>query len=197
MLPVAGGPAVPQASPYCSLCPVGTFSPGGNREQCNPCPFGTTSAPGSSSSASCVATLTACPAGQIAPPTAVTVSECSCLPGFGWTGNTATGRCQICPVGSFGLPEFGLQPCFPCGFGFTSPQGSVDPLDCYPVDQCPVGMWVPPGSISDPPSSEAECICRPGYGGGCLCRSAVDDQVTIWHVRRINAALQFLKKETK
>jgi hypothetical protein len=172
-MPVAGGPAIPQASsPYCSLCPVGTFSAGGNREQCNPCPFGFTSAPGSSSNASCVPSPTACPAGQIATVSAVSVSECSCLPGFGWNGNTATGSCQICPVGSFGLPEFGLQPCFPCGFGFTSPEGSDDPSDCYFVgnDQCPVGMRILPSSFPNVPSSAAECICRPGYGGGCLCR---------------------------
>ena len=168
MMPVAGGPAVPQASsPYCTLCPVGTFSPGGSREQCNPCPFGTTSAPGSSGVASCVTSRTACPAGQIAPPTAVSVSECSCLPGFGWTGNTATGSCQICPVGSFGMPEVGLRPCLTCNFGFTSPEGSSSALDCYLVDPCPVGTWVPPGSPNGSPSSAAECICKPGYGGVC------------------------------
>jgi hypothetical protein len=173
-MPVAGGPAVPQASsPYCTLCPVGTFSPGGSREQCSPCPFGTTSAPGSSSNASCVPTLTACPVGQIAPPNAVSVSECSCLPGFGWNGNNATGSCQICPVGSYGLSEIGLQPCYPCGFGSTSPEGSDEILDCYPVDQCPIGMYILPFSFPDNPSSAAECICRPGYGGVCLFSSAV------------------------
>ena len=152
---------------------MGTFSPGDSREQCNPCPFGTTSAPGSSSNASCVPTLTACPVGQIAPPNAVSVSECSCLPGFGWNGNTATGSCQICPVGSYGLSEIGLQPCYPCGFGSTSPEGSDEPLDCYPVDQCPVGMYVVPFSFPNRPSSAAECMCRPGYGGVCLFSSAV------------------------
>jgi uncharacterized membrane protein len=47
------------------------------------------------------------------------------------------------------------------------------------------------------PSSAAECICRPGYGGGCFGRSAVDNQLIIWHVSRSNAALQFFKKEIK
>jgi hypothetical protein len=196
---LAGGPAVPQeASPYCTLCPVGTFSPGGNREQCSPCPFGTTSSPNSNSVTACVISPTSCPPGQIAPPTAVSVSECSCLPGFGWTGNTATGSCQICPVGSYGLPGAGLQPCFSCGFGSTSPEGASSSLDCYAVNQCPVGMWIPPGSISDPPSSAAECICKGGYGGVCLFRSAADDQLLIiWHVSRSNAALQFFKQQTK
>jgi len=176
---LAGGSAVPQASPFCTLCPVGTFSPEADREQCLPCPFGTTSAPGSSANSSCVTTLTACPPGQIAPPTAVSSSECSCRAGFGWTGTTATGSCQICPVGSFGTGE-GLQPCFPCGFGSTSPEGSDAPTDCYPVDQCPVGMWVVPGSISDPPSSAAECICKEGYGGEYLVHLAYDRMVKHW-----------------
>eukprot|EP00775_Hariotina_reticulata_P007566 gene7566-biopygen9370 len=165
--PGFGGPAVPQASPFCTLCPVGTFSPGGNREQCRPCPFGTTSAPGSDSSASCVASPTECPPGQIAPPTAVSSSECSCLPGFGWTGNTVTGSCQICPVGWYGT-GVGLQPCLPCGFGSTSSEGSDAASDCYPVDQCPVGMYVISGGPSDPPSSAAECICKPGHGGNLI-----------------------------
>lgn len=182
---LAGGPAAPQASPMCTLCPVGTFSPGGNREPCRPCSFGKTSAPGAIGEAACVDSPTACPPGQIAPPTAVSSSECSCLAGFGWTGSAATGSCQICPVGTFGT-GVGRQPCQTCGFGSTSPKGSDDPGDCYPVDQCPVGMWVDPAGPSNPPSSAEECVCKPGYGGGCLSNRLLRRAATIsiqveWH----------------
>jgi hypothetical protein len=53
-------------------------------------------------------------------------------------GNKDYEPCDICPVGTFS-PGFTRDRCIPCGFGYTSPIGSKQERDCYPVDQCPAG----------------------------------------------------------
>jgi hypothetical protein len=67
----------------CKLCPVSTYAPGGNMEDCKPCPFGTTSAAGSTDKSDCRPEAQKCPVGQIAPLDAVSADECHCLPGYG------------------------------------------------------------------------------------------------------------------
>lgn len=69
----------------CHLCPAGTYSKGGTKEDCIPCPFGYTSAPGTTSWEGCVPASQECPVGQLAPLGAVSKEECGCLPGHGGT----------------------------------------------------------------------------------------------------------------
>lgn len=52
-------------------------------EECLPCAFGTTSAPGAKAEDQCRPLPQACPAGQEAPPGAVSAQLCGCLPGYG------------------------------------------------------------------------------------------------------------------
>jgi len=58
--------------------------------------------------------------------------------------------------------EKACSPCLPCGFGSTSPEGSDAPTDCYPVDQCPVGMWADPWQHQRP----TFLCCRVHLQGG-------------------------------
>jgi len=171
---LAGGSAVPQASPFCTLCPVGTFSPGGRQGAVPyPVPSAPHSAPGSSSS--CLMCLH--PHCMPSRPDCTTRLQFQAV-------NAAAGQALAGPAPQQQAAarsalwarlalEKACSPALPCGFGSTSPEGSDAPTDCYPVDQCPVGMWVVPGSISDPPSSAAECICKEGYGGEYLVHAGI------------------------
>jgi hypothetical protein len=63
--------------------PAGTWSPGGNMEDCMPCGFGLTSADGSMSQKQCTAVSQPCPPGQWAAPDAVSAEQCRCYRGYG------------------------------------------------------------------------------------------------------------------
>jgi len=165
---LAGGPAVPQASPFCTLCPVGTFSPGGSREQCRPCPFNTTSAAGSDSSASCVFNPDCMP----------TRPDCTSQKQF-QAVNVAAGQAlaglaiqQQAAARSALWAHLALEKaCSPaCPAALVPPHQKVQmpPLTATLLTSAQLACGLFPGSISDPPSSAAECICREGYGGGVL-----------------------------
>jgi hypothetical protein len=97
-----------------------------------------------------------------APLFATSAAECACVPGYGIAdpANPSAG-CAVCPVGTYSLGYTG-QACVPCGFGLTSPVGSVDITDCYPLDLvCPPGMEIPGCGTG---SSNEECQCKPGFG---------------------------------
>jgi hypothetical protein len=64
----------------CKACEPGTWAPGGTTEACKACGWGFTSAAAASSKEQCVA-VHECPAGQLAPPGAVSVKQCGCKPG--------------------------------------------------------------------------------------------------------------------
>lgn len=67
----------------CSLCPSGTYSPGGSLDQCRQCPFGTVSRAGATHRRECELSPQACPIGQWAPEDAVSREQCVCYPGYG------------------------------------------------------------------------------------------------------------------
>lgn len=70
------------------------------------------------------------------------LTTCPCLACFITTGGERdSDPCSICLVGTFS-PGFSRDRCIPCGFGYTSPMGSKEERDCYPVDQCPAGTGV-------------------------------------------------------
>jgi hypothetical protein len=76
------------------------------------------------------------------------------LPG----GKTPSDPCTICPVGTWS-PGGTTERCMPCGFGLTSPEGSVDARDCIEAAVCPAG-----GSARDteaPVCALALCKGRP------------------------------------
>jgi hypothetical protein len=146
----------------CTECPLGTYSPGTNREACRTCPFGTNSGAGSSSIIDCRLVAQECPAGMAAPAGATSAAECGCLAGYGIAdpANPSAG-CAVCPVGTYS-PGGTAEACTPCGFGLTSPASSTDITDCYPLDLvCPPGMEIPGGGTG---SSNQECQCKPGFG---------------------------------
>lgn len=59
-----------------------------------------------------------------------------------------------------------MEDCKPCGFGYTSPEGSESFMDCRPVAQrCPIGQSAPEDA-----ASVEECRCYNGFGGKCWCR---------------------------
>jgi hypothetical protein len=97
-----------------------------------------------------------------APLFATSAAQCGCLSGYGIAdpANPSAG-CAVCPVGTYS-PGFSRQACVPCAFGLTSPVGSTDILDCYPLNLvCPPGMEIPGGLTG---SSNGECQCKPGFG---------------------------------
>jgi len=144
----------------CSLCPIGTYSEGGSMEDCKPCKFGLTSAAGSSSRAQCVPVSQACPVGQVAPPGAVSAAQCVCIAGYGG-GATPQHACSICRVGSW-APGIDTQPCIPCGWGYTSPEGSCSEDECIPANACPAGTEY--YSTVTKAFSFEDCVCKPGFG---------------------------------
>ena len=155
----------------CHLCPIGTYSEGGNMEDCRPCPFGFTSAAGSNSSAQCVPADQPCPVGQIAPPGAVSADQCGCIPGYGG-GATPKDACTICPVGTW-APGNNTQPCIPCGFGYTGPEGSDSKDECVETNACPAGTEFNTTMGPSGPFSTSQCVCKAGYGsptGEGICR---------------------------
>lgn len=57
-----------------------------------------------------------------------------------------------------------MDDCEPCGFGYTSPAGAESKEQCTRLPhKCPAGQIAPPDAVS-----EAECACRPGWGGKLL-----------------------------
>jgi hypothetical protein len=117
------------------MCPAATYAPGRTMEDCKPCPFGTTSAPGTDRVEKCVPVPQSCPVGMYAPANAVDDDQCSCYPGFGYTGNAC---CEICPPGTYAQGN-NLGKCLPCGFGFSSADGATDKSQCFPINSCPAG----------------------------------------------------------
>lgn len=153
----------------CHLCPAGTYGHGGSMEDCVPCPFGYTSAPGTTSWKGCVPAAQECPVGQLAPLGAVSRQECGCLPGHGG-GSTPDSACSLCPVGSWS-PGGDTNPCIPCDFGYTSPEGATCAEECYPVNACPPGTIMPKYGAS----SAMECVCLPGGCHKLMIGSAMCD----------------------
>lgn len=129
-------------------------------EDCKPCDFGLTSAAGASSKAQCVPVSQACPVGQIAPPGAVSAAQCVCIAGYGG-GATPQHACSICRVG-FWAPGTDTQPCIPCGWGYTSPEGSCSDDECIPANACPAGTEY--YSTVTKAFSFEDCVCKPGFG---------------------------------
>jgi len=76
-------------------------------EDCKPCPLGYTSGPGTVSDTKCVKVPQVCPAGQIAPPDAVSPEQCACMGGFGGEYSGFV----MCADGVYGLvrQELGKQ----------------------------------------------------------------------------------------
>lgn len=56
-------------------------------------------------------------------------------------GNTASDPCTICPPGTFSEGK-SIEKCVPCGFGYTSAEGSTSDADCRPTNLCPAGTGV-------------------------------------------------------
>lgn len=149
----------------CKACPPGYWSPGGRVQPCKPCGFGYTSPEGAESADQCVA-INACPAGTnfrdavlrggLVP---TGLQDCVCKPGHGSV--TGSAPCKLCPAGTWS-PGGNLEECTPCGFGFTSAEGSTSDQDCRPASQmCPIGQWASQNAVS-----AAECRCYRGFGGG-------------------------------
>lgn len=159
-LPGYGGGATAEAP--CTICPVGSWSPGGSLDGCLPCPFGTTSKPGARSAEECTShTLEQpCPVGQVAPPGAVSAAQCGCMAGYGGT-TKPTDPCELCPAGTWSAGAT-TQPCEPCGVGFTSPAGATSADQCYASNACPAGTQFPDARKQH--GSVDECVCKPGYG---------------------------------
>ena len=142
----------------CSICPAGTFSPGGSTQPCVPCGFGYSSPEGATTEALCVP-VNACPAGMKisgdGKARAFNMRDCVCQAGFGAVAGS--GICRRCPAGT--LSRGGsMDDCQPCGFGHTSEEGADS---CRPLPQpCPMGQWAPLDAVS-----EEECQCYKGFGG--------------------------------
>lgn len=62
------------------------------------------------------------------------------------------------------LPPLPYPHSTPCGFGYTSPEGSNTKDACVEGNACPVGSIYQEGVTK--PFSMRDCVCRPGYGQG-------------------------------
>ena len=146
-----------KATDPCTICPAGTFSPGGNVHGCTPCGFGFSSKEGSSDQSDCVA-IDICPMGAVLQEGVeqpYSLKDCVCKPGHG--AEAGSDNCRPCPAGTFS-PGGSMQVCVSCGFGHTSEEGADS---CRPLPQsCPVGQWAPYDAVS-----EKECQCYKGFGG--------------------------------
>jgi len=100
------------AGPFCTPCAAGEICPGGGR-----------------------LSPVICPANSVAPPTATTVQQCVCKPGYGRPGNSSLGCttcpiCEACPVGSYSTGG-STDSCTPCGRGRTTTAvGSTSAAAC-------------------------------------------------------------------
>jgi hypothetical protein len=56
---------------------------------------------------------------------------------------------HLCFAGVLLLPGYSM----PCGFGYTSPEGSTSERDCRPINQCPAGTGEVEASQQDLPVS--------------------------------------------
>jgi len=149
-------------SDACSICPAGTYAPGGNTQPCKQCAFGYTSAAGSTSEEQCYS-VNACPAGtelRMLASAPSSVNDCVCKPGYG--SSTGRGPCQLCPPNTYSTGGT-LEDCKPCGWGMVSAAGATDKAMCQNSPQaCPIGQWAPKDAIS-----KEQCGCYPGFGGEC------------------------------
>lgn len=115
----------------CTVCPAGTYSPGGQTQPCLPCGWAYTSPEGAWSESHCVE-INACPIGTQYRKTAgkpVSVNDCVCKPGYG-ASTESGGACRLCPRGSYSSGG-SLDDCLPCPNGKTSDGGAVSWKDCY------------------------------------------------------------------
>lgn len=48
-------------------------------------------------------------------------------------GRTPSDACSLCPVGTWSSGG-DTNPCIPCDFGYTSPEGATCAEECYPVN---------------------------------------------------------------
>eukprot|EP00775_Hariotina_reticulata_P011352 gene11352-11501_t len=124
----------------CVPAPIGTFGEGGGREEWQLCPRNLTSPAGSSSIKQCVAAAVVCsgPA-AMAPPSAESLADCVCVPGFAPAGGSPTAGCTICPEGTYSRGGSIGARCLSCRQGFTSHTGAIDSADCFPEDLKPEG----------------------------------------------------------
>jgi len=86
-------------------------------------------------------------------------------------GRTNEDACTLCPAGTFAAGG-STQHCIPCGFGFTSADGSTSAEQCMPVNACPAGTDYRDSNV-DKAFSPHDCVCKPGYGsttGTGICR---------------------------
>ncbi len=143
----------------CPICTSGSFCPGGNGDLIVQCPVNFTSPPGSS-----------------------TVGECVCQPGYRYTDNTSSPKCELCVSGE--LCFNGLASA--CPANSLAPPGSFATTDCVCVPgfvganggvcvQCPANYVCTGGNAQirctanavSPVQSinSSACYCDRGYQG--------------------------------
>ena len=149
---ITGLVTAPKQQYLCYDCPGGTYKSSTGTEPCTTCPPKSTTSGGAASADACVcnsgytrdaatAQCTECPVGtyKAAPSNiactscgtgrttfvngSMSASNCTCMKGYGGPS------CGLCGTGKY-KPLVGIQECYPCVYGRTSPPGSEEQSAC-------------------------------------------------------------------
>jgi len=154
-----------KAEDGCTVCPIGSWSPGGSLESCISCGFAFTSPAGSSAKSDCYA-VNACPLGtevHRAVQTPRSVSDCVCKAGYGASPESTS--CRLCPPNTYASGG-DMDVCKDCPEGTSSEAGATGIKECIKVEP-------PPPKVPDCPSGteyyerereSSACVCKAGYG---------------------------------